>query len=141
MYQSIDAMDKISTIKEKISRQCGQPHHLYLDYVKNIKYLEDDKRLIDYNIRGLLSFGLLMRQNQIKVIVKTPTGKTFAIECDVGELLEGFRDKIMQVTGIPLDQINRVFDGRKLSNGGKTLQHYGIEEDSVIELFMIIRRD
>ena len=33
------------------------------------------------------------------------------MECDVGELLEGFRDKVMQETGIPTDQMRLRFDG------------------------------
>ena len=133
-------MDKISRIKEKISRQYGQPYHLYLDGVKNIQYLEDDKRLIDYDIRGLLSFGLLMKPTQIKVIIKKVTEEICAMECDVGELLEGFRDKVMQETGIPTDQMRLRFDERDMADG-KTLQHYGIQDNSVVDLVMRFRGD
>ena len=141
-YSVIDAMDKIAKIKQQISDQhkCGMPYLLYIDGNKAIQYLEDDKRLCDYDLRGLPSFGLMMKTTKLQIFVKQLTGKTSSIECHAGELIAEFQDKVMKITGVPSSLIKLCF-GRQTLATDKFLQDYGIKHKDVVHLVVNLTGD
>ena len=138
-YPVINAMDKISRIKQKL---CRKKIVLYIDGTK-IQNLQDNKRLFEYDLRDLLSNGLLMKAEipPMTVFVKTLTGKTLTFNCDATDLVAGLQDKITKKEGIPGKDQRLIFNGQQLGPYGpkKTLGDFGITHESTIDLVLKLR--
>ena len=66
-----------------------------------IQNLEDDKRLCDYNIRGLLQHGLLAKQALNIIFVKPLAGNIlYELECYLNETTECIKDMLEQKSGL-----------------------------------------
>ena len=140
----IDAMDKVSKIKQKIMNnqefKNGQRNvHLYIDG-NVIQNLEDDKRLCDYNIRGLLQHGLLMKPSLSIIFVQSLTGTTYELHCDLDDTVEIMKDLFEQEAGITPDQVRLFFAGNQLDDG-KCLSYYNIQHQSTVKYMLRLRGD
>ena len=140
----IDAMDKVSQIKEKIMsnqefKNVPRNIHLYVDG-NVIQNLEDDKRLCDYNIRGLLQHGLLMKPSLSIIFVQSLTGTTYELHCNLDDTVEIMKDLFEQEAGIAPDQVRLFFAGNQLDDG-KCLSYYNIQHQSTVKYMLRLRGD
>ena len=140
----IDSMDKVSKIKQKIInnqefKNGPRNIHLYIDG-NDIQNLEDDKRLCDYNIRGLLQHGLLMKPSLSTIFVKSLTGRTHELHCNLDDTTDTMKDLLEQETELAPDSIRLIFAGTQLMDG-KCLSDYNIQHQSTVHFEQRLRGD
>ena len=133
-YPVINATDRISKIKKKLS---DQNVILYIDG-NEIQNLNDNKRLLEYDLRDLLSNGLLMKAEipPMTVFVELPTRKILTFHCDAEDLVGGLEDKIADKEGIPVPKMRLFFNCKRIGPSSQTLSHFGITHESTIELYL-----
>ena len=140
----IDSMDKVSKIKQKIInnqefKNGPRNIHLYIDG-NDIQNLEDDKTLCDYNIRGLLQHGLLMKPSLSTIFVKSLTGRTHELHCNLDDTTDTMKDLLEQETELAPDSIRLIFAGTQLMDG-KCLSDYNIQHQSTVHFEQRLRGD
>ena len=133
-FGEIDAMVSISRLKQQIQNICEEePFQLYING-NDIQSLEDSKRLCDYNIRNLLSYGILMKQKPMSVHIKG-NGSSWDMFCDIEEPVKGFKDRVSQLTGLPIRLLRLIAYGKQMDDDG-ILRNYNIEDRSTIHLIV-----
>ncbi len=75
-----------------------------------------------------------------QVFVKTLTGKTITLNVDIAlTTIWDIKCMIQNKEGIPPDQGVLVFAGNRLDDDGRTLQEYGIHQESTLHLILRLR--
>ncbi len=74
----------------------------------------------------------------MQIFVKTMSGKTLTIEVEASDSIEHVKDQVFAQEGMPVEQQNMMFSGKRLENS-KTLSDYKITKESTIYLVCILR--
>ena len=76
--------------------------------------------------------------SDIKLQVKTLTGKSLEMECSQDTTIESLKVLIQNKEGIPPDQQRLIFDSKQLENE-RSLSDYGIKDNDIIHLVLRLR--
>ena len=100
------------------------------------KQLRDGHTLSDYNIQeSTLHLGCWPLHRDIRIFVKTLTGKTITLEVNTSDTVENVKTKIQDKEGIPPNHQQLMFVGKQLEND-LCLAYYNIQMRHTLHLLV-----
>ena len=129
----ISTRQEVKDLKGKIEIQEGIPFDqqslLYAG-----KHLEDELKLIDYDIEPETTLQLMHKSNNtILIFVNWLSGKTLTLEVESSDTIQNVKSKIQDKAGIPQHKQELFFTGKQLADLA-TLYDYDIHNNSIIHL-------
>jgi len=134
----VEPDDSILSVKEKIRHKEG----IRLDEQRlsfKGKWLEDGKRLSDYNIQGKSTLGLFVRNDYTRIYVaiwnfNKEAFRELSLFLQPSDTIEQVKASIQFAEGVPSDGQRLFFRENELLEDGKKLSDYNIQPNSRLEL-------
>ena len=137
---NVNTTDSIKDVKCKIKAKEGIPDDLNRLWFSG-KWLQDDRTLLDYNIKAEATIFLavnLRGGNRIVIFIRALTGKEIPLQIASTETVENVKKFIQKIEELPVDQQRLIFAGKQLE-AGHTLSDYHIENESILGLILSLR--
>ena len=135
----IDGSDTIESTKRKIEDKDGLPTY-YQSLVYGGREMQNEKTLQDYQVGKASTLRMYLRISataEMKIRVKTHSGKTVSIKVGRQDTVEVVKKAIQAELRVPLGQQRLSFRRQQLEND-VSLTHYGIQEGSELNLLVMI---
>ena len=136
----VNDTDTVDVVKSKIQAKAGIRQDINRLWGSG-KWLIDDRTLLDYNIKEGATLALTeswLKENEIKILVKTLTGKKIDLQISNFATVQNVKEMIQDREGIPPDQQRIIYLGQQLADD-HLLIFYNISNDSVIHLVLRLR--
>ena len=132
--------DTIGVVKSKVEAKEGIPSEFNRLWFSG-KWLQEDRKLSDYNISAESTLTLAINLNggnNIEINVITLTGKRLWIQTSPFETVQDVKVKIQDKEGFPVDQQRLVFSGYQLEDRMPLLS-YNISNGCIIHVLLWLR--
>ncbi|KAL7598378.1 hypothetical protein Lser_V15G23005 [Lactuca serriola] len=131
----VESFETIGKVKAKIQDIEGIPPHHQLLIIAG-KNLEGPRTLEEYDMPLVFTLHLSLKfEDDMRIFVKTLTGKTITLVVKSSETICNVKEKIQAVEGFPWHQQRLFIAGKKLEND-KTLRDHNIEKESTLDLIL-----
>merc|ERR1712032_749341 len=145
----VELTDSIKNVKKLIKNKEAIPidqQKLFFDGTKGQagapgtrKELEDNSKTIkDYSIQNKSTLHLVSSED-LKISVKTPTGKTITLDVEPSDTIKNIKKIIKNKEGVPINQQKLFTSGvpgslKELEDNKKTINDYNIKNKSTLVL-------
>ncbi|XP_030018494.1 polyubiquitin-C-like [Sphaeramia orbicularis] len=131
----MDSLDLVKTLK-LILQEITQCPTNQQKLMFNGRRLEENRPLSAYEIQQASVVHMMIhKHNNVTVIVKTITGKSFYIDLDICDTVENLKVKIQDKEGVPVDQMQLIFAEEQLKDE-RTVSDCGIKHLTIVHLML-----
>ena len=122
----VESLGIIRNIKEKIKDKELIPIEQQILFLDG-KQLDDEKILIDYNIKNKSNILLVEKKDKLIIFVEILSGIIIQFNIECLDTIKNIKEKIKDREGIPIEQQILFLDGKELEDN-KTLFDYNVQK-------------
>ena len=122
----VESLGIIRNIKEKIKDKELIPIEQQILFLDG-KQLDDEKILIDYNIKNKSNILLVQKEDKLLIFVEILSGIIIQFNIECLDTIKNIKEKIKDREGIPIEQQILFLDGKELEDN-KTLFDYSVQK-------------